>query len=142
MSSEGSPSKEVLRKALWSHLRALFILVAVLTAGGYWIARHSGGSSDVDIAREIVGKVVATPSSLEFFGGELALTEAEWRLVTLEYDLQNEFGATVRHHDCVVFKRLDGKYEWSPQLAVQPCDVARWGQVLISMNRSALSAQR
>jgi len=126
-------------KALWSHLRALLILMALLVGGWYWASHHSGGPSDVDIAEEIVRKVVTTPSSLKVFNGRLGLADGDWRLVTLEYDLQNEFGATIRHHDCVVFRSGSAKYEWNPQLAVQPCDVATFGQVLINMNRATLS---
>jgi hypothetical protein len=129
----------VSRKALWSHIRALLIIVAILIGAWYWATHREGDSSDVAAAKHVVEKVVSTPSSLKFFGGQLALSDAEWRLVTLEYDLQNEFGAMVRHHDCVVFRWASAtEYEWSTQLAVQPCDVSVFGQVLIKMNRAAL----
>jgi hypothetical protein len=104
-----APTKEQTRKAFWSHVRVLVVLAAILIAVVIWISqRQEPDSSAVGAAKQVVERVSSRPSTIKFFGGRLAMTDGPWRVVTMEYDAQNEFGATIRHRDCVVFRWADG----------------------------------
>jgi hypothetical protein len=99
----------------------------VLVTGGviWWNYRGKHHSLDVEAAEFIVRKGSNTPSSLNFFRGLLVAQDGPWRVVALEFDEQNQFGATIRQEGCIVFHWIsETRYQWNPfPSAVFPCAV-------------------
>jgi hypothetical protein len=83
------------------------------------------GDRDVEAAENIVRKASETPSTLKFLQGKVVVTDASWRLIAVEFEEQNTFGAMIRWQACVVFEwTSDAQYRWNalPSPAL-PCDV-------------------
>ena len=112
------------RRALWSHVRALLVIVAVAAGVGVWLSR-TPKDRDLDAAENIVRKASATPSTLKFFDSTVVIAEGDWRLVAVEFDEQNTFGAMIRQRGCVVFQWTnESSYRWNPfPSPVLPCDI-------------------
>jgi hypothetical protein len=128
------------RRALWSHIRAILIIGAVLIVGGFWVSTRVR-DRDVDAAEDIVRKASETPSSLRFVRGQVVIEDGEWRLVYTEFDEQNTFGAMIRRSGCVVFQwSSDSTYRWNSfPSPVLPCDIDLQGKDYL---RSLIEGQK
>jgi hypothetical protein len=101
--------------------------LAFAAAVGYWIFDSSGGSFGNSAAAQIIRESLHSPSSYTEIDSRVLWTgqNAEGldaRIVRVEYEAQNGFGAMIRNCNIVSYYEDGDQIRWNTVFGVQSCD--------------------